>query len=522
MKRLVFALCVLFSPVASLFTPCNVYATSANFTSASTFCVAYNTVSSSWASSANKYVGCVSSCNDTMYGMGIRFTPVTIPQGSTINSAYIVVTSSGNYTNHTVNSIVSGENADNASDFTTVANYQGRVKTSSSVYWMGIGSWNNGVDYVSPDITNIVQEIVSRGGWSSGNSMVVFWQDHTALSSQSCGIGSIIRGGNTIKLVVDYTSPETVVAPTITVVGASNVGSTSATLNVFVNDDGHDTSGVALRFGYDASSHSADFNAYPTIAAWSSANYSTWNVYSIQLTGLSASTPYYFNAQAQNSAGTVTGDELTFTTPALSAMSPSNFVLLPEETQVSLQWSLPTGYSSCVVRYQPNTIPTSNTSGTLLYSGSDTYCSHTGLASGMTYGYTVWAVEGTTWSTATSGVVTTKGTSSSTSLATPVTPANWFIDTDYTTMSGTFIYPIVNNISDSLQMPRNTAWFIWAMCFAMFLGFVVWSASRSMVALTLAVMVGIWIGTGQHILPLYMAFLTAIFGFGIIVVRERL
>ena len=521
--KILLAVFVAFCPIITLLTiPAPAYATSANFTAASTYCINYNTVTSTWNPTVDRWVGCVSSCNDTRYGMGIRFTAVNIPQGATINSAYLAVTSSGNYIKDTVNSLIQGEDADTAAAFTTVANYQGRTRTTAYTTWNGISHWSNGVEYLSDDISDVVQEITDRTAWVSGNNMVIFWDDHNAYSSQSCIIGSIIRGGTTIKLVVDYTAAAAVVAPTITIVDASNVGSSSASLNLFVNSDGNDPNDVAVRWGYATATHSTNFSAYTTITAWSTDNYTTGTAVSLPITGLTAGIPYYFNAQAQNSAGTTTGTESTFTTPSLSGLSPSNFILLPSADQVSLQWVLPSGYSQSVLRYSANAIPADNTSGSLLLSSSATSYTHAGLVSGTTYGYRVWGVESGSWSTSATGIVTTKGTASTSGLSTPTSPFRWLTDTDYTTMNRTFFYPIVNNIGDSLSMPRDTAWVSFALGITMLIGFITWAASRSMTALTIGVCVGIVIGWGQHILPLYLAFFAVLFGIGIIAIRERI
>ncbi|HHM21278.1 MAG TPA: hypothetical protein ENJ20_04565, partial [Bacteroidetes bacterium] len=105
--------------------------------------------------------------------VGIRFRDVTIPQGATITNAYIEFTvdetdySTANFTIH-------GEDTDDASGFSSSSyNISGRTQTSASVAWNSVPNWDNVNDiYQTPDLSAIVQEIVNRGGWSSGNDMV--------------------------------------------------------------------------------------------------------------------------------------------------------------------------------------------------------------------------------------------------------------------------------------------------------------------------------------------------------------
>lgn len=513
---------IAFSPII-LYAPVSATAMTNN-TATSNFSIRQNPVTSVWSQGVFNYVGCINGSNDTKYGIGIRFENPNIPQGAVINSAYLVVTSSGTYNQDTVNSIIQGEDTDTAAIFSTIANYQGRTRTIASVNWNGIPDWVLGSDYVSGDISTVIEEIVSRAGWVQAVSdMVLFWDDHSASSSQGSYVSPIVRGGTSYKLVVNYTSANAIIVPEISTKDASNVGSTTSILNAYINDDGNDLNNVSVRFGYDTITHAANFAAYGTIGAWSSSNYTTNELAISVLTGLNPSTTYFFNAQGQNSAGTVTGTEQQFVTPAaVTTLSPSNLVILPSSSSVDLRWTNPSGYSESRVYYKVGAIPSSNTTGTLLYSGTNSYCTQPSLTPGTTYGYVVYGYENGVWSSSSTGIITTKGAATGVGLTTPTTPFNWIMETDYNTMNQTFFFPIVNNLADSLSMPRDTAWITWALGLSMFFGFVVWSASRSMVAIVGAVIVGVVLGWSQHIVPLYMAFLVLLFGISIIVIRERM
>jgi len=107
--------------------------------------------------------------------VGVHFNAVNIPQGATITSAYIQFqvdeTSSGS-----VSVTIKGQDADNASTFSsTDYDITNRTTTSASVTW-SIPDWNTvgeeGTNQKSPELKTILQEIVNRSGWSSGNSMV--------------------------------------------------------------------------------------------------------------------------------------------------------------------------------------------------------------------------------------------------------------------------------------------------------------------------------------------------------------
>jgi hypothetical protein len=140
---------------------------------------------SAWAldlTFVNNVVGYTSSTNYKM-GCGMRFLNIPIPKGSTINSAKLTLTCRLSRSNTIVNSKLRGEDADNAAAFSDYADYSGRPRTTNQVTWNNIPAWTAETEYDSPDITSIIQEIIDRAGWASGNALVIFWDDHDDIST---------------------------------------------------------------------------------------------------------------------------------------------------------------------------------------------------------------------------------------------------------------------------------------------------------------------------------------------------
>lgn len=114
---------------------------------------------------------------------GLRFQNITIPQGATITSANIQFTANAGDTSTTVNAVIRGEATDDATTFAaTTNNISARTTTSASAAWTGIGSWTNGqtTNATTPDLAGIVQEIVNRGNWASGNAMSFIISDNSS------------------------------------------------------------------------------------------------------------------------------------------------------------------------------------------------------------------------------------------------------------------------------------------------------------------------------------------------------
>lgn len=106
--------------------------------------------------------------------VGMRFNAIAIPPGAKIVSAYVQFQVDEATTVATALQI-RGEAADNAAAF-NVKDILSRTLTTASVPW-NPPSWATvnaaGTDQRTSDIAAVIQEIVKRPGWASGNSLVV-------------------------------------------------------------------------------------------------------------------------------------------------------------------------------------------------------------------------------------------------------------------------------------------------------------------------------------------------------------
>ncbi len=108
--------------------------------------------------------------------VGMRFNNIQVPQGAQIHNAYI------QFKVDEINSeIVSlqfeGEAVDNAQTFTSAdGNISSRARTTASVLWSP-PPWTlvgeDGLDQRTLNIALIIQEIINRSGWTSGNSLAM-------------------------------------------------------------------------------------------------------------------------------------------------------------------------------------------------------------------------------------------------------------------------------------------------------------------------------------------------------------
>ncbi|MDX2067323.1 MAG: DUF839 domain-containing protein [Haliscomenobacter sp.] len=106
--------------------------------------------------------------------IGLRFSGVKVPQGALITRAYVQFRADESHSGATT-LVLKAQNADNPGTFTTADKISTRPLTQDSVRWADIPAWTTGDAgdaQRTPDLTKLVQTIVNRGGWASGNAMV--------------------------------------------------------------------------------------------------------------------------------------------------------------------------------------------------------------------------------------------------------------------------------------------------------------------------------------------------------------
>ncbi len=104
--------------------------------------------------------------------VGIRFSNISIPQGAVITNAYIefeVISANLEATSL----IIQAEASDNAATFKNLAfNLSNRPRTNAAISWDNIPAWTvTGSKQQTPNLAMLVQEVVNRPSWVTGNGM---------------------------------------------------------------------------------------------------------------------------------------------------------------------------------------------------------------------------------------------------------------------------------------------------------------------------------------------------------------
>jgi hypothetical protein len=108
--------------------------------------------------------------------VGLRFQNLKIPAEASVKSAYIQFTVDEAQNADPFKIKITGQAADNTNTFGT-GNFDvsKRPRTEASAVWKDIPAWQTegeaGPNQRTTDLKNVVNEIVGRSGWSSGNAM---------------------------------------------------------------------------------------------------------------------------------------------------------------------------------------------------------------------------------------------------------------------------------------------------------------------------------------------------------------
>ncbi len=159
--------------------------------------------------------------------VGLRFAGLAVPQGAVITDATIQFTTDEAQSEATVLSIAA-EAADDAPAFAaTTGNLSTRAVTSPAVLWQP-APWTTVGEAAAaqrtPNLAGILQKVVSRPGWASGNAVVILISGTGHRTAESYNLA----GGTPPKLSVSFSTPSPLVTLTAGVVDSASDAEQSA------------------------------------------------------------------------------------------------------------------------------------------------------------------------------------------------------------------------------------------------------------------------------------------------------
>ncbi len=134
--------------------------------------------------------------------VGVRFNGLAIPKDAEITSAYMefraAESDSGSLTVE-----IAAQDADNATTFDgSSSDLSNRALTSNKATWSP-GSWSQNQFYQTSDISDVVEELVGRAGWSAGNS-AVFIIKYLSGSGGRDAVSRNSQAANAPRIIINY------------------------------------------------------------------------------------------------------------------------------------------------------------------------------------------------------------------------------------------------------------------------------------------------------------------------------
>jgi len=138
-----------------------------------------------------------------------RFVEVPLPKGAAIDSAFVSLHSSSSQSGTVCDVRIYAEDTADAAGFSDWDDYDSRLLTDALTAWANIPAQTSLNWYRTPDIKNVIQEIVNRDDWADSNALAVFIRDDSSDNGAIRRFYQYDRGGyeglSACSLIVYFT-----------------------------------------------------------------------------------------------------------------------------------------------------------------------------------------------------------------------------------------------------------------------------------------------------------------------------
>ncbi|MHB1316180.1 MAG: hypothetical protein ACYCX2_12015 [Christensenellales bacterium] len=143
----------------------------------------------------------------------LRFPNVAVPHGATITGANVQLRANNTLSGTTVNSKIYCNDEDDAAAPTNATEFENKALTTAYVDWNNVSAWTSGTWYDSPEIMTVIQEVIDRAGWASGNAIMIIHKNNGSTNNAFRAASSYEQGITyAAKLVLTYELNATVMA----------------------------------------------------------------------------------------------------------------------------------------------------------------------------------------------------------------------------------------------------------------------------------------------------------------------
>jgi hypothetical protein len=141
--------------------------------------------------------------------VGLRFRDIPLAQGYVVESAYLEVYTRRSQLGDSPKLRIRAQYGD-ADAFSTRADYDGRRKTAGLPWTPDVGDWSSWEWRRTPDIGDVIQEVVDEGSFGYGDDVALFIEDDASTPRHEIEVGPNAR------LHIEWTPPDDTATPTST------------------------------------------------------------------------------------------------------------------------------------------------------------------------------------------------------------------------------------------------------------------------------------------------------------------
>jgi hypothetical protein len=141
---------------------------------------------------------------------------VTVPTGQIISQATLKIYAYTGSGGTTARARITADAEDNPDAPSSASGADGLTPTGAYADWTP-DVWTDHVQYTAPDLAAVIQEIVSRGSWASGNSILLLLKDNGSDEGATRCMDYDTGNGYVASLYLEWAppAPETKVIPTL-------------------------------------------------------------------------------------------------------------------------------------------------------------------------------------------------------------------------------------------------------------------------------------------------------------------
>ena len=136
-----------------------------------------------------------------VYASWIRLPSVTIPAGATITEAFLRLTSDSgvDWAGEVCKANCYFNDVDDANTVPTTGSEADALAVGAAIAWNPVPTWVLDGEYDTPELKTILQPIIDKAGWVSGNALMVLVKDNNS-------DGWAERGTDVVELHVSWTT----------------------------------------------------------------------------------------------------------------------------------------------------------------------------------------------------------------------------------------------------------------------------------------------------------------------------